>query len=367
MLLYLIFYVSALLQLFFFLVVYARLIFYRKVEPNSSHSSEPVSVVICAHNELKNLKHLLPKLVHQTYPEFEIVIVIDRSNDGSVAWLEEQVAASNNLRMVSINYTPENYNAKKYALTQGIAAAQNDVIVLTDADCWPESDQWLHHMSQQLKGEKQIVLGYSPYLKTSGWLNGFIRYETFLTAIQYLSSALWGSPYMGVGRNLAYRKSFFNSKNGFEGYEKVTGGDDDLFINRYANKSNTAVAIGAGTLVWSRPKSSLKAYFKQKKRHLGAGRYYRLGDKIKLGLFSLSHIIFWSSLVSLGLVGDLNASVLAMLLLRTLSLYLVFFFSAKKLGDQINFGTLLGWDFLFASYYLITGITALTAKNIKWG
>lgn len=367
MLLYQIFFASALLQLLFFLVVYTRLIFYRKPETNSSASPEPVSVVVCEHNELENLKHLLPRLYQQDYDDYEIVIVNDRSDDGSLPWLQQQAEIYKNFKLVSIRQTPENFNSKKYALTQGIAAARNDIIVLTDADCSPENDRWLYSMAEKLREEKQIIIGYSPYLKASGWLNGFVRFETLLTAIQYFSFALWGNPYMGVGRNLAYRRSFFESKNGFEGYEKVTGGDDDIFVNKHADKRNTAIAIGVDALVWSRPKSSIKSYFRQKKRHLAVGKYYTLGDKIKLGLFSLSHIIFWSSLVSLGLVGDLNVSVLAMLLLRTLSLYLVFFFCARKLGDQINLGTLLFWDFIYAFYYLITGITAATAKNIKWG
>jgi len=306
-------------------------------------------------------------LYRQDHPHFEIIVVNDRSDDGTGDWLQRQAKSKEELRAVTIDETPKNFNAKKYALSLGIKEANYDVILLTDADCWPETDHWIQQMSQRFTGDTQIVLGYSPYAKMPGWINGFIRFETLLTAIQYLSFALWGSPYMGVGRNLAYRKSFFNRNNGFQDYETITGGDDDLFVNRYGTESNTDITIGREVVVWSSPKTRLKDYFNQKNRHLAVGKYYKLGDKIKLGLFSLSHIIFWSSLVSLGLVGAMDLSVLAVLLLRTMSLYLVFILSAKKLGDQINLGTLLLWDLLFAFYYLSTGVTALAAKNIKWG
>jgi hypothetical protein len=67
-------------------------------------------------------------------------------------------------------------------------------------------------------------------------LNRFIRFETVYSAVQYLSFALNGSPYMGVGRNLIYHKSLFAEANGFKSHEKIASGDDDLFINQVANK-----------------------------------------------------------------------------------------------------------------------------------
>ena len=56
---------------------------------------------------------------------------------------------------------------------------------------------------------KEIVLGYGGYEKQLGFLNKLVRFDTFHVALQYLSYALIGKSYMGVGRNLAYKKSLF--------------------------------------------------------------------------------------------------------------------------------------------------------------
>src|SRR5690606_33778770 len=122
---------------------------------------------------------------------------------------------------------------KKYGLTLGIKAASHEWILLTDADCRPNSRRWIRSMSRYFDEDTQFVLGFSPYRATAGLLNLFIRFETMLTAIQYFSFGWLGNPYMGVGRNLAYRKSKFLEEKGFNNFLHVTGGDDDLFVNQH--------------------------------------------------------------------------------------------------------------------------------------
>ncbi len=100
---------------------------------------------------------------------------------------------------------------------------------------------------------------------------------------------------MGVGRNLAYRKSFFMEQKAFCGLWQILGGDDDLFVNRHARPKNTAVVIHPESITLSVPKSNFKAYYLQKKRHYQAGKYYKAKDKFKLGLYAASHLLFWSS------------------------------------------------------------------------
>jgi hypothetical protein len=82
----------------------------------------------------------------------------------------------------------------------------------------------------------EIVIGYGAYNKRPGLLNKIIRFETFHSALQYLSFALAGTPYMGVGRNLSYKKDVFLRNKGFSSINHIPGGDDDLFINKVANK-----------------------------------------------------------------------------------------------------------------------------------
>ncbi|NBP71584.1 MAG: glycosyltransferase, partial [Cytophagia bacterium] len=200
--------------------------------------------MVCAHDELENLQVLVPLLLQQAYPNFEVIVVDDRSNDATLDWLLNETKIHPGLRMVHVDHTPDHINGKKYALTLGIRAAKHDWIVLTDADCRPASPDWLKGLSEGIGENTEIILGYSPYQKKEGWLNRFIRFESLITALQYLGFALLKKPYMGVGRNMAYRKSLFMNNKGFTNMLSYTGGDDDLFVNKHAKGSNTSVVMG---------------------------------------------------------------------------------------------------------------------------
>ena len=335
---------------------------------NKEHAPPtPASVIVCAHNEEDNLRRLLPILYEQIHPEFEVIIVDDRSYDGTYDFLLRESKRNDKLRIVKVNEKPENFNGKKYALTLGIKAAKYENIVLTDADCTPASRHWLSHMSSQFTEGTQINLGFSYYEERTGFLNTFIRFETLVTAIHYIGRALMNSPYMGVGRNLAYTKSLFISNKGFKGHLDVTGGDDDLFVNEHATGKNTAVTIGPESTVYSIPKNSWKLFFRQKIRHLSVGKRYKSGNKVILGLYSLTHAFFWLFLIVLiGMQIELYV-VIGAILLKTLLLYLTFIYACKKLGVKFNFwATLVILDLLFVFYYSIIGLKALFTKRVRW-
>src|SRR6185369_10371353 len=112
--------------------------------------SEPVSIVICAHDEIDNLRELIPLLMQQDYPDFEIIIVNDRSNDETFDYLLQETRVNSRLRMVKIDNLPAHVNGKKYALTLGIKAAKYETILLTDADCRPATNQWIRTLASEL-------------------------------------------------------------------------------------------------------------------------------------------------------------------------------------------------------------------------
>jgi hypothetical protein len=123
-------------------------------------------------------------------------------------------------------------------------------------------------------------------IKGPGALNKIIRFDTFHTALQYLSYALAGQPYMGVGRNLSYKKAVFLRNKGFSAINHVPGGDDDLFINKVATKENTAIVIDKDTFTLSDPKKNFGEWFRQKARHYTTAKYYKPRHKFLLGLYS---------------------------------------------------------------------------------
>ncbi|MDH3709628.1 MAG: glycosyltransferase [Cyclobacteriaceae bacterium] len=351
------------IQLFYWLKVFGALAF-KQIPEAGATPAQPVSVIICAHNELDNLKVLIPALRQQEYANFQVLVALDRSTDNSLTWLQQQ--NWERLNILDFKEIPDKVNGKKYALLQAIQAADHPHLLLTDADCYPRSNQWIALMAAGLQANNELVLGFSPYEKRPGLLNTFIRYETLLTGIQYLSRALQGDPYMGVGRNLAYTKEFFNNTHQLKPYLRVPGGDDDLLVNHFARGERTGICIKPAAHMISRPKSSLKDYLIQKKRHLAVGKHYKYYHKLVLGIFSLTHIIFWSSLVSLLVTTTHLALVLVLFLIRQITLSVIVSRSAKQLSHSQSLSSLVFLDFLFGVYYLYTGLVALTSKKVNW-
>jgi cellulose synthase/poly-beta-1,6-N-acetylglucosamine synthase-like glycosyltransferase len=313
-----------------------------------------------------NLKELLPLLYLQDHFQKEIIVVDDHSTDNTKEFLKREKIFHPELKVVNLNHPA--ISGKKKALQKGIQLARHEIILLTDADCRPNSYQWMQAMCSQFENDKvQIVLGYAPYFKQKGLLNAFIQYETLYTAILYLSAAILAFPYMGVGRNLAYRKSLFIHNNSFSKHASILGGDDDLFINLHANGQNTRVALGVHAQVKSIPQTAWKKFLNQKHRHLEAGKYYKFSDKIWLGTAVLSHLFFWICFCLL-LLNSFKSPyiILSGFLIRTICLIIVYKYVSRRLNDQINVGSLVFLDFLFVIYYVITGIRAFFFKKKRW-
>lgn len=283
------------IQCFYYLGIYIRLPLFKPGERKKS--SKGVSVIICARNEAENLERFLALILEQDYPEFEVVVVNDCSTDHSEALLSEMKVKYQNLRFTNIPVNEKFTHGKKLALTIGLKAAAYEHVVLTDADCYPAGKMWLQSMAGNLEGEKDIVLGYGRYERQKGILNSIIRYETAFTALQYFSYALKGKPYMGVGRNLAYRKELFFQNKGFSSHYHIASGDDDLFVNQNAVKSNTSIAFGEEGHTISLPKKKTGEWIRQKRRHLTAGTLYSKGSRFRLGTELISRILLYTTFI----------------------------------------------------------------------
>lgn len=353
------------IQFLYYLIVFGKFA-YAKSQKNNPKKI-PVSVIVCAKNEAENVSKFIPLLLEQDYPDYEIVLIDDASSDNTLDIFEAFEKQHSNIRLVKVVNNEAFWGNKKFALTLGIKAAKKEYLLFTDADCYPTSKDWIKEMSSQFTLHKTIVLGYGAYEKIPGsFLNKIIRFETMLSAVQYFSWAKAGLPYMGVGRNLAYKKEEFFNVNGFIDHMKIRSGDDDLFINQAAKGKNTTICFTPESFTYSKPKTKFKDWFTQKRRHVSTSTFYKPFDRFQLGLFYSSQLLFivlsivllsfqYQLIVVAGLIG-----------LRYLFTWITLGFSSGKLKEK----DVMYWFPIIEIILIITQFNIILAnifsKPVHW-
>jgi len=359
------------IQLCFYLLIFRRLANYQvqalEITDTANPNPPPVSIIICAHNEIINLqKHLLLTLQQNYNNSYEVIVVNDASTDNSALFLQGLRQQYSHLKIINTRGLQRDLKGKKFALTQGIKAARYPHLLLSDADCFPASVHWLQLMARHFNNTTHIVLGYGPYLPSIPLLNTIIQFETVYTATQYLSFALVKLPYMGVGRNLAYAKQLFFRQKGFSKHAHVASGDDDLFINQVANATNTSIEIHPDAFCYSVAPQSWSEWFRQKQRHVSTSKHYSTSHKILLALLSASHFLFYGILIvgitqqvaywPLLLVYAIRATVQVIIMARIF----------RVLHSNLKWWLIPILDIVFLWYYILLTPSLLFNKTTKW-
>ncbi len=338
------------IQFLYWLILSLKVAFHQRETP----LPKPTSVVICAKNEAENLKELIPKLKLQTHPTFNITVGDDFSEDNTKHVLAEhqinRVVASKNIR------------GKKQILEDTVLAVKHPFILVTDADCRPSSSEWIKEMSPSF--DNSIVLSYAPLFKSPKILNRFARFETLLSAIQYISFALFNRPYMGVGRNLLFPKALFEKIGGLQSHKNIVSGDDDLFIQEIANHARFEVSINPKAFMYSKAKKSVKEFIAQKKRHISTSKHYRLVDQVLLSLNPTLQIFIYGLFFVLIIKGFFSIFGI-FLITKWLLLVLALCPASIKLKEQdlLFFIPLLDVLFLFYLIYFIPSAFFKDEKN----
>ena len=278
----------------YWLLLFTRIISYRG-KTEQKKVLPPVSVVIAARNEAYNLQANLPAILTQKYPNFQVIVVDDNSSDESLvvlARLQEQFPHLMLLKQQTV------LPGKKAALTMGIRKAEHELVLLTDADCIPNTGRWIRGMVDHF-GKNKILLGYGPMIRDETLLSAFARFETVMTAIQYFSRALAGRPYMGVGRNLMYQKNLFEQTGGFAAHQDLLSGDDDLFVQEAGKSGKAGICLDPDTFMYSEAAKSWRSFLKQKARHVTTSTRYRRGHQVDLALFSAAQMVFFPAGITL--------------------------------------------------------------------
>ena len=352
-----------LLNLLYWIIIFNKLSNYKYHLLKSSTSktqTDNSAIIISVKNEEKNLQKNLPSFLKQKPTGYKLIVVDDHSEDNTLAILDNFSRQYPYLKVLKNKYK----TGKKYALTYAIENTDEKYLLFTDADCHVNSDNWLNKMISKFDQNIKIILGYSPYTGKD-LLSKFIRFETFMAAVQYFSYAILGIPYMGVGRNMAVERTFFMKNKGYEGHFDIQSGNDDLFVNANANSVNTAIQIDPETFVYSTPPSSLCKFIRQKTRHITTSFRYKTIHKILLALYSFSHIGVYLSLIA-GIFFLPLKLIFLLWLLRIIIVFIISYRSFLLLKEKDLFIWLPLLDLLIFIYYFFMGIYYFFAAKNKW-
>ncbi len=352
------------IQLGFYFIPYTAILRrIRKIKKgNVPHTIEqpPVSVIICARNESDNLHRFLPLILEQEYAEYEVIVVNDGSCDDTEDVIKNLQKIYHNLYITNIPQDTRIISHKKLAITVGVKAAKNEILLFTDADCRPLTPNWISTIVRNFDGQTEFVLGHGNYYKEHGFISKMVSYDTLTIAMQYMGFALLGYPYMGVGRNMAYRRSTFFNHKGFAGFLHIASGDDDLLINAFGKKHNTRIEPSCEAETLSLPKTTFRDWYYQKLRHLSTVNVYKSSSKIWIGLEPLSRGLFYMIIILLIALNYNNPIILTIsivsFILRFLIQFTIINLTAKVYNDK-GFGiSIILFDILLPllTLYILT-------------
>lgn len=354
----------AFIQLFWLLFFYLRIASHK--EKTIENKDLPVSIIIAARNEEDNLYEFLPNILEQDYKTFEVIVVNHQSADNTAFILKAYQGKYPHLKVINIERNHHLAHGKKLPLTIGIKGAKYEHLLFTDADCKPSSDQWIKQMTNKFTPKKEIVLGYAPHRKSKGFLNKVIRFDTTFIALNYLSFAKAGVPYMGVGRNLAYTKEVFMKNSGFKSHYSIQSGDDDLFIQEVAKKKNYTISLSPEAFCYSDGEKTWKDWYSQKSRHYTTSGRYSLFKKLLLGIYPLTLLLLYISLVTLIVNNWMSWISIGVISLLIVSKWLILGMAFKKLEQKSFIWSIIFWDLFYAIFTPIVYYTTEQSTATKW-
>lgn len=368
---FLVFCIALLIQLCIHWIRFSKLAFHkRRSRLKRDDELEPISVVVCARDSYEQLTELIPALLGQDYPQFEVVVVNDCSEDETEEYLKDLERRESRIKPVQLRQHLNFFNGKKFPLSMGIKSASYDLMVLTDADCMPTSDQWLRSMVSGYGYDTEVVVSHSRYRNTGGLLNLMIRFEAVQNATMYLSAALAGKPYRGVGKNLSYRQRLFFRNKGFTSHYAMAAGDDDVFISQTANKRNTKVVIDPENTIESNPPQSFGSWVRSRCNKYATIAMLKANARSFAALHYWSQFLFYGCLIAMLVMKPAFAfasgnplfyylALAVLFLLRFITQLVIYRGVCRRLGEPRLLPGLILWDLVFA---ILTPLFRITGR-----
>lgn len=216
-----------------------------------------LSIIIPACNEADSLESALRSVLDQDYPEFEVILIDDRSTDGTAAIVDRMAAGDPRILAIHVEQLPEGWLGKVHALSLGAAKASGSWLLFTDADV---------HMAP---GTLRRAIAYAAHraidhlpalpdlwpssLLVDALLALFAR--TFMVAIRLWAVADPKSDaFIGIGAFNLVRREALEQTEGFSWLRMEVGDDAGLgmMLKRSGARSCPVSAHGLLGLHWYR-------------------------------------------------------------------------------------------------------------------
>ena len=321
----------ALVQLIYFWLLFVRLAFYKKTFEETEE--KPVSVVIIANNQYRDVNENLAAFLEQAHRKYEVVLVVDNSEDGTMELAEEFTAKYPHLRIVELTQSLNWFSGRKFPLSLGIKSAYSDLILLTDITCRPANDHWITQMTSAMQPGREIVLGYSSW-RTTSKINKWLRFTAFYDALLYLSAALSGIAFKGIGRNLSYTRELFYRNKGFSAHYTIIAGDDELFVNKTATRKNVSAQLSAASRIDQVRPVTFRQWLQSERARLRIRHYFKPGHRLLIETYNVSLFLFYAILTALVILKAPWISVAASFALRLISQLILFGLIQKRLHEK---------------------------------
>ncbi len=289
-----------------------------------------ISVLVAARDEEHNLPRTLTALLAQEWPvdKTQIIIINDRSTDGTAAVLDDFVARHpGRLEVVTVTDLPPGLSPKKHALARGLEIARGEWIAVTDADCIM-GPRWLSRLaalwtpgeSAAATADKDTT-GAAPGTADQrvGMVVGPTAYQAprgdftpsaGARALEFLSYGVCAAGLLGLGfpvianaNNIAYRREAFDAAGGFARHNGLSGDDDFILQDIHATgRWSIRYCAHPESRVFTTPPETWAHFWEQRKRWAGKCVYYRVPQLVFL-LFIFTFYATIAALLVAGLFG----------------------------------------------------------------
>ncbi|MCM1042106.1 MAG: hypothetical protein NC396_06730 [Bacteroides sp.] len=259
-------FVSAVWLVCFYIRTYAGVAKFSSPVPNDE--KKPVSVVLSGKNQYEMLKKNLTFWLEQKYPDFEVIVVYENSDEDVAGLLREFARRYDKLKLINANQSINFFDEQKFSLSIGVKSALNEYVIVSDPRFRPTGEHCIDYMQAAFTPKTKVVIGHPVHTEKKGGLCSFLNYRIVETAMQYVGFAVKGKPFAGHRALIAYRKSFFLENQGYSDIYALNTGMFDRILPHIGKREEASVQLAPDAEVRYTGVFGLNSVLKHERQYL---------------------------------------------------------------------------------------------------